>query len=85
VNQDFALAIGGEVLALDALTRPALEALGARIGLGKVVVGRAFRDLTSRARQSGKWLPQAADAGRDAFGARYAEIVRNQCAKILES
>jgi serine/threonine-protein kinase HipA len=85
VNQDFALAIGGEVLALDALTRPALEALGARIGLGKVVVGRAFRDLSSRARQSGKWLPQAADAGRDAFGARYAEIVRNQCAKILES
>jgi hypothetical protein len=29
--------------------------------------------------------PQAGDEGRDPFGARYAEIVRNQCVKLLEA
>ncbi len=85
LSQRFALAIGGDFFNLDALTRPVLEAFGERIGLGKAVVSRTFRDLEKRARQSEKWLPQVGDEGRDAFGARYIEIVRNQCVKLLET
>lgn len=85
VSQQFALAIGSDFINLEAVTRPVLEAFGKRIGLGKTVVDRSFRDLASRLRHSAKLLPQAGDEGRDPFGARYTEIVRNQCAKLLEA
>jgi len=44
---------------------------------------RFFRDLKSSARQARKLLPDPAE-GRDDFGARYAEIVRNACLRLLE-
>jgi serine/threonine-protein kinase HipA len=84
VSQQFGLRIGGEVLQLDAVTRTVLEAFGDRIGLPRAVVARTFRDLTTRARQAQKTILKAGADGRDPFGARYAEIVRNQCLKLLE-
>jgi len=84
LNQQFGLRIGGEVLQLDAVARGVLEAFGDGIGLPKAVIARTFRDLTTRARQAQKSILKAGDDGRDPFRARYAEIVRNQCLKLLE-
>jgi serine/threonine-protein kinase HipA len=83
VSQQFALAIGGTFVSIDALTRPLLAAFGERIGLPKAVIDRSFRDLKSRARQAAKVLPNP-DEGRDEFGTRFAEIVRNACLRLLE-
>jgi hypothetical protein len=68
---------------IDALTRRLLTAFGERIGLPNAVIDRAFRNLKSKARQAVKVLPNP-DEGRDEFGARFAEIVRNACLRLLE-
>jgi serine/threonine-protein kinase HipA len=83
VSQRFALAIGGAFVAVDALTRPLLTAFGERIGLPKSAIESAFRDLKSRARRAKRVLPNP-DEGRDEFGARFTEIVRNACLRLLE-
>jgi serine/threonine-protein kinase HipA len=84
LSQQFGLRLGGKVLQLDAVTRTVLEAFGDSIGLPKAAVARTFRDLTTRARQAQKAILKAGDDERDPFSARYAEIVRNQCLKLLE-
>ena len=84
VSQQFALAIGGAFVNLDAVTRPVLVAFGERIGLSKIVIGRTFHNIKSRASQTQTLLPSATDEGRDQFGVRYAEIVRNGCLRLLD-
>lgn len=83
-DQRFALAINGEFVAIETITRPFLAAFGEKIGLSKAIVTRTFRDLKVKARQAEKLLPHPADEGRDAFGARYTEVVRNGCQRLLE-
>jgi serine/threonine-protein kinase HipA len=83
-TQRFALAIGGEHVTLDAITRPLLVGFGERIGLSKAVISGTFTGLKAKARQAEKLLPAPDDEGRDPFGARYTDIVRNACRKLLE-
>ncbi|HRQ79699.1 MAG TPA: HipA domain-containing protein [Azospirillaceae bacterium] len=82
-SQRLALALGGAPISLDAVDRVALTAFGERIGLSRATITRTFRDLRTKARAAGKLLPDT-DAGRDPFGARFAEIVRGQCLRLLE-
>jgi serine/threonine-protein kinase HipA len=82
-SQNLALSIGGEVLPLEAVTKPVLIAFGTRIGLSKATITRAFRDAKTRAQRAQKLLPDV-DEGRDPFGANFTEIVRNGCARLLE-
>lgn len=83
-DQRFALKLGGERVHLEAITRLTLTAFGESVGLSKAAIARAFRDLKTRARNAEKLLPRPADDGRDQFGARYAEVVRNGCRRLLE-
>jgi len=83
-SQRFALALGDDFVTLEAVTRPLLTALGERIGLSKAAITAAFRDIKSKARQADKILPNPDDENRDPFGARYTEIVRNACLRLLE-
>ncbi|MGB8841615.1 MAG: HipA domain-containing protein [Aliidongia sp.] len=83
-GQRLALALGGEKLMLEAVTRPALAAFGERAGLSKQTIAGIFRDLKSKARQAQRKLPPPGDDGRDPFGARFTEIVRNGCLRLLE-
>jgi serine/threonine-protein kinase HipA len=82
-SQRLALALGGNFLMLEAVTRPALAAFGKSIGLSQAVTTRTFRDLKARAQKANAILP-AADEGRDEFGSRFSEIVRNGCLRLLE-
>lgn len=82
-SQRFALSIGGEFVALEAITREALIAFGERIKLSKATITRAFRDVKQKAKQANERLPQPG-AGWDDFGERFTEIVRNGCLRLLE-
>ena len=83
-DQQLALTIGGEKLALDAIDRARLTAFGERIGLTRAIIERTFRELKTKTRQAEKALPKPADEDHDPFGARYTEIVRNGCLRLLE-
>ncbi len=82
-SQQLALAIGGDVVTLEAVTRSLLTAYGENIGLSKAAIARAFHDLKTKARQAEKLLPTP-DEGRDSFGSNFTEIVRNACLRLLE-
>lgn len=84
LSQRLALAIGGDFVTLEAATRPLLAAFGERIGLSKAVIAHAFQELRTKARQAEKLLPRPDDDGRDIFGARYGEVVRSGCLRLLE-
>jgi serine/threonine-protein kinase HipA len=84
IDQRLALALGGERAAIERITRQKLTSFGEAIGLSKAIIDRTFRDLKTRARQAEKHLPRPADEGRDLFGARYTEVVRNGCRRVLE-
>jgi len=83
-DQHLALAIGRNLLELEAVTRPVLAAFGQRIGLSKAFTARTFSDLRTKVVQAEKRLPNPGDEGRDAFGRRFTEVVRNACLRILE-
>jgi serine/threonine-protein kinase HipA len=83
-SQQFALSICGNRFQLEAITRPLLTDLGHRIGVSDKMIARTFRDLRTRAKQASKVLPAPDDDGRDPFGARYTETVRNGCLRVLE-
>lgn len=83
-SQKFALSVGGDFLTLDAVSRPVLTAFGERIGLSKAAIAGAFQDIKTKVKQADKHLPKPADESRDPFGARYTEIVRNGCVRVLE-
>ncbi len=76
-----ALIASGELVAGSRL--PTVRSLASELGLATNTVARAFRELKSKARQANKALP-ALDEGLDSFGARYTEIVRNGCLRLLE-
>ena len=82
-TQRFGLAIGGEELSLDAITHDVLAAFGERIGLSRAAINRSFAEIKTKAKAATKRLPNPQDDDRDPFGASYAELVRNQCAKLL--
>jgi serine/threonine-protein kinase HipA len=84
VSQQFALAIAGQKLNLEELTKPLLTEFALRVGLSKAAVDGTFRTLKTKARQARKLLPAPDDEGRDPFGARYSETVRNACLRLLE-
>jgi serine/threonine-protein kinase HipA len=84
LGQRLALTLDGSIVQLDAVTRSSLAAFGERIGLPKPAILGIFRDLKAKARQAQKRLPAPDDEGRDAFGARFTEIVRNGCVRLLE-
>jgi len=83
VSQRLALAIGGDFVALEEVTRPLLAVFGEKIGLPKAVIARSLHHLKTKARQANALLP-AADEGRNPFGANFTEIVRNGCLRLLE-
>lgn len=82
-SQQLALSIGGDFVMLESVSRLELAALGERIGLSKATITRSFRDLKTKARQANVLLPRP-DEGRDDFGGRFTEIVRNGCLRLLE-
>lgn len=82
-SQQLALSIDGDFVMLEAVTRPVLAAFGERVGLSKATIARTFRDLKTKARQANALLPKP-DEGRDDFGGRFTEIVRNGCLRLLE-
>ena len=82
--QRLGLALNGETFSLDALTKAILTAFGEHIGLSRATINRSFADIKAKVPTAIKKLPNPQDDDRDAFGARYAELVRNQCARILE-
>ncbi|MEA2754541.1 MAG: serine/threonine-protein kinase HipA [Aliidongia sp.] len=84
VSQRLALALNGDFILLDAVTRSLLVAFAERIGLSKSAIAGIFRDLTAKARQAHRNLPPPEDEGRDPFTARFTEIVRNGCLRLLE-
>ena len=83
-SQSLALAIGGDKVALEAVTRPLLTAFGERIGLSKAIIARVFAETKTRARQAEKVLAIPSGEEPDGFVSRFAEIVRNGCHRILE-
>jgi serine/threonine-protein kinase HipA len=83
-SQNLALAIGGNFISLEAVNRPVLTAFGERIGLSKATIAQAFKDFKSKARRAARTLPNPDDESRDPFGARYSEIVRTGCLRLLE-
>jgi hypothetical protein len=78
-----ALALNGDFILLDAVTRSLLVAFAERIGLSKSAIAGIFQDLTAKARQAHRNLPPPEDEGRDPFTARFTEIVRNGCLRLL--
>jgi serine/threonine-protein kinase HipA len=82
-SQQLALSIGGEYIMLEAITRNAISAFGARIGLSRATIAQTFRDLKSRARQANALLPKPAE-GRDDFGGFFSDTVMNACLRLLE-
>jgi serine/threonine-protein kinase HipA len=84
-SQQLALAMNGDFLTLEAVTRPVLTAFGERIGLSRATIASAFRDISKRVQQSWKVLPDAMGANPDSFGARYTTVVRSGCLRVLEA
>jgi len=83
-DQNLALAIGGDRVALEAVNRPLLIAFGERIGLSKATIARTFTDLKTRVHRAAKVLAIPSGEGPDGFISRFAEVVRNGCLRILE-
>jgi serine/threonine-protein kinase HipA len=84
VSQDFALAIDGKSVSIDAITRPLLTGFGMRMGLSRATIAGAFRDLRAKAQQTMKLLQNRHGDDWDSFVGRYTEIVRNGCLRLLE-
>lgn len=82
--QQLALAIGGERVGYERVTRAQLSAFAERIGLSKATIARAWAELKTRARQVDKVLAPPAGEGPDGFVSRFAEVVRNGCLRLLE-
>ena len=83
-DQNLALAIGGDIVALEAVSRPLLTAFGERIGLSKAIIARTFTDVKTKVNQAAKVLAIPAGEGPEGFVSRFAEVVRNGCLRILE-
>jgi serine/threonine-protein kinase HipA len=84
IDQRFALALSGDLVRLEAITRQILISYGEAVGLSRAIIDRIFRELKARARQAEKHLPHPADEGRDPFGVQFTEVVRNGCRRLLE-
>jgi serine/threonine-protein kinase HipA len=82
-DQNLALQIDGKNLALDAVTRPVLEAFGQRIGLPQRAIDQAFQDLKARVQRAASVLIPPQGEPPDGFIHRYAEIVSRACLRIL--
>jgi serine/threonine-protein kinase HipA len=83
-DQQLALAIGGDKIAIEAVTHPLLHAFGERIDLGRSVIAGAFSELKTRVRAAETKLGIQGGDERDEFHAHYAEVVRNGCLRLLE-
>jgi serine/threonine-protein kinase HipA len=83
-DQNLALAIGGDKIALEAVTRPLLVGFGERIGLSKAIITRTFSELKTKVRQAEKVLAILPGEGPEGFISRFAEVVRNGCLRLLE-
>jgi serine/threonine-protein kinase HipA len=84
-SQRLALAINGDFLTLEAVTRPVLTTFGERIGLSRATIIGAFRDISRRVKQSWKVLPNAMGPNPDSFRAHYTNVVRTGCLRVLEA
>jgi len=82
--QELALRIGDETVRLDDVNRRLFETFGERIGLPARAVARAFADLRQRAPQANAVLDIPRAEYPIGFVARFDEVVRNGCLRILE-
>jgi len=83
-DQNLALAIGDDIVALEAISRPLLAAFGERIGLSKAIIAFTFTDVKTKVKQAARVLAIPAGEGPEGFTSRFAEVVRNGCLRILE-
>ncbi len=83
-DQNLALALGDDKIALEKVTRLLLLAFGGRIGLSKAILSRVFSELKKKVRQADKILAIPPGEAPDGFVSRFADVVRNGCSRILE-
>lgn len=81
-NRNFGLAFLDDHRHVESLTGILFREFGRKIGLPDAAVQQIFKDL-KRQVQKNQIVPPAAE-GPDGFVTRFAEIVRNQCLRILE-
>jgi len=81
-TQSFALTLLGQRLPFEAIDSNHLRLFGERIGLNPTAVGRAFIAVKRGAQAA--WRVVEEPAAPDEFRARFAEIVRSGCSRILE-
>lgn len=83
-SQNLALRIDGQLVQLEAVTRPLLEGFGRRIGLPTRAIDQAFKDLRGKVRRTASHLTPPPGEQPGGFFHRYAEIVNRACLRILE-
>jgi serine/threonine-protein kinase HipA len=82
-DQNFALEINGQKIAVDRITRSILEGFGLSIGVPKAEIDLVFSRLTASVKAAQLLITPSAGEPPDGFMHRFNEVVSRSCLNIL--
>ena len=82
-SKEFGLRLLGEKRHIESLNEEIFREFGGSIGLPKSAIDQTFETLRRQVKKAAPTIVPPAGEGADGFVTRFAEIVRNQCLRIL--